>query len=60
MAHVAINESDDQHDVVDWLTRVTDDEYAARPVVQVEDSAPVGCSLPTLGAPLFAATGKGP
>ena len=29
MVHVAINEGDDQHDVVHWLQPVTDGEYAA-------------------------------
>ena len=31
MVHVAINEGDDQHDVVHWLQPVTDDEYATTP-----------------------------
>ena len=31
MVHIAINESDDQHDVVHWLQPVTDDDYAAAP-----------------------------
>jgi quercetin dioxygenase-like cupin family protein len=31
MVHVAINEGDDQHDVVHWLEPVTDDDYAAVP-----------------------------
>ena len=31
MVHLAINEGDDQHDVVHWLEPVTDDEYAAAP-----------------------------
>ena len=35
MVHLAINEGDDQHDVVHWLTPVTDDEYAAAPPPQV-------------------------
>ena len=34
MVHVAINEGDDQHDVVHWLTPVTDDEYAAPPATE--------------------------
>ena len=32
MVHVAINEGDAEHDVVHWLTPVTDDEYSAAPV----------------------------
>ena len=35
MVHLAINEADDQHDVVHWLAPVTDDEYAAAPGVEV-------------------------
>jgi quercetin dioxygenase-like cupin family protein len=31
MVHVAINEADDEHAVVHWLTRVTDEEYTAAP-----------------------------
>ena len=31
MVHVAINEGDDDHDVVHWLNPVTDEEYAAAP-----------------------------
>ena len=31
MVHLAINEGDDQHDVVQWLAPVTDDEYATAP-----------------------------
>ena len=31
MVHLAINEGDEQHDVVQWLRPVTDDEYAAAP-----------------------------
>ena len=31
MVHLAINEGDDQHDVVHWLQPVTDDEYPAAP-----------------------------
>ena len=31
MVHLAINEGDEQHDVVHWLTPFTDDEYAAAP-----------------------------
>ena len=31
MAHLAINEGDDQNDVVHWLAPVTDDEYATAP-----------------------------
>ena len=31
MAHLAINESDDQHDVVHWLQPVTDEEYTVAP-----------------------------
>jgi quercetin dioxygenase-like cupin family protein len=31
MAHLAINEGDADHDVVHWLTPVTDEEYAAAP-----------------------------
>ena len=31
MVHLAINEADDQHDVVHWLQPVTDNEYAAAP-----------------------------
>ena len=34
MVHVAINEGDDQHDVVHWLQPVTDDEYAVAPELQ--------------------------
>ena len=34
MVHLAINEADQQHDVVHWLTPVTDDEYAATPTDQ--------------------------
>jgi hypothetical protein len=30
MAHVAIQEADDNGQVVTWLEHVTDDEYAAR------------------------------
>jgi hypothetical protein len=33
MVHLAINESDEQHDVVQWLDPVTDDEYAAAPAL---------------------------
>jgi hypothetical protein len=33
MVHLAINESDADHDVVHWLTPVTDEEYAAAPAV---------------------------
>jgi quercetin dioxygenase-like cupin family protein len=33
MVHLAINEGDDQHDVVRWLAPVTDDEYAAAPAL---------------------------
>jgi quercetin dioxygenase-like cupin family protein len=33
MAHFAINEGDDQHDVVHWLGPVTDDEYATVPAL---------------------------
>ncbi len=33
MVHVAINEGDDDHAVVQWLTPVTDEEYAAAPAV---------------------------
>ena len=33
MVHVAINEADEQHDVVHWLTPVTDEEYAAAPAL---------------------------
>jgi len=29
--HVAINEADDDHDVVQWLAPVTEKEYAAAP-----------------------------
>ena len=35
MVHVAINEGDDQHDVVHWLQPVTDDEYAATPTSEI-------------------------
>ena len=31
MIHLAINEGDDQHDVVHWLQRVTDEEYSTSP-----------------------------
>jgi hypothetical protein len=31
MVHVAINEGDDDHDVVHWLAPVTDEEYLAAP-----------------------------
>jgi hypothetical protein len=31
MVHLAINESDADHDVVHWLTPVTDEEYATAP-----------------------------
>ena len=31
MVHLAINEGDDQHDVVHWLQPVTDEEYTAAP-----------------------------
>ena len=31
MVHLAINEGDDQHDVVHWLEPVTDEAYAAAP-----------------------------
>jgi hypothetical protein len=31
MVHLAINEADEEHDVVHWLTPVTDEEYAAAP-----------------------------
>jgi quercetin dioxygenase-like cupin family protein len=31
MVHVAINEGDDEHPVVQWLEPVTDDEYALAP-----------------------------
>ena len=33
MVHLAINEGDVDHDVVHWLTPVTDEEYAAAPAV---------------------------
>jgi hypothetical protein len=33
MVHVAINEGDDDHAVVHWLTAVTDEEYGAAPAV---------------------------
>jgi hypothetical protein len=33
MVHVAINEGDADHDVVRWLTPVTDEEYAAAPSI---------------------------
>ncbi len=33
MIHVAINEGDDDHAVVHWLTPVTDEEYGAAPAV---------------------------
>ncbi|MFK4599060.1 (R)-mandelonitrile lyase [Streptomyces pristinaespiralis] len=33
MVHPAINEADADHDVVHWLTPVTDEEYAAAPTV---------------------------
>ena len=29
--HLAVNEGDDQHDVVHWLESVTDEAYAAAP-----------------------------
>ena len=31
MVHLAINEGDDEHDVVQWLAPVTDEEYAQAP-----------------------------
>jgi hypothetical protein len=31
MVHLAIDETDDQHDVVHWLEPVSDTEYAAAP-----------------------------
>jgi hypothetical protein len=31
MAHVAIQEADDQGEVVTWLEHVTDEEYTAAP-----------------------------
>jgi quercetin dioxygenase-like cupin family protein len=31
MAHIALNEVDDQHAAADWGDKVTDDEYAAAP-----------------------------
>lgn len=31
MVHLAINEGDDDHAVVHWLTPVTDEEYTAAP-----------------------------
>ena len=31
MVHLAINETDNDHDVVHWLTPVTDEEYTAAP-----------------------------
>lgn len=31
MVHLAINEGDPDHDVVEWLQAVTDEEYAAAP-----------------------------
>jgi hypothetical protein len=31
MAHVAIQEADDQGEVVTWLEHVTDEEYTATP-----------------------------
>jgi quercetin dioxygenase-like cupin family protein len=34
MVHVAINEGDDAHDVVHWLSPVTDEEYRAAPAVE--------------------------
>jgi hypothetical protein len=33
MVHLAINEADAGHDVVQWLDPVADDEYAAAPAV---------------------------
>jgi hypothetical protein len=34
MVHLAINECDDQHDVVQWLQRVSShDEYGAAPAL---------------------------
>lgn len=33
MVHVAINEGDEDHAVVHWMTPVTDEEYAAAPPV---------------------------
>ena len=33
MVHLAINEGDAEHDVVHWLTPVTDEEYAAAPAL---------------------------
>jgi hypothetical protein len=38
MVHLAINESDEQHDVVHWLTPVTDDEYAPAPALDSSGS----------------------
>ena len=37
LAHLAINQADDQHDVVHWLEPVTDTEYAVAPPTSVED-----------------------
>ena len=34
MVHVAINEADDDHAVVHWLTPVTDAEYSAAPSIE--------------------------
>jgi quercetin dioxygenase-like cupin family protein len=31
MAHLAINEVDDEHEVADWGDKVTDEEYSAAP-----------------------------
>jgi hypothetical protein len=31
MAHLAINEVDDEHELADWGNKVTDQEYAAAP-----------------------------
>jgi quercetin dioxygenase-like cupin family protein len=34
MVHLAINEGDDDHPVVHWLTPATDQEYAAAPAAE--------------------------
>jgi hypothetical protein len=31
MVHLALDEADDEHAVVQWLTPVTDEEYGAAP-----------------------------
>ena len=35
MVHLAINEGDDDHEVVQWLQPVTDEEYEQAPAVEI-------------------------